>query len=41
MLKGMNESDPKYCPDCNSSIKRVFVVGGIQFKGKGFYSTER
>jgi putative FmdB family regulatory protein len=39
IFKGMNESDPEFCPDCGNSIKRVFAVGGIQFKGKGFYST--
>jgi putative FmdB family regulatory protein len=37
--KGMSDSDPKECPDCGKTIKRVFNVGGIQFKGKGFYST--
>jgi putative FmdB family regulatory protein len=39
ILKGMNDSDPNNCPDCGGDIKRVFSVGGIQFKGKGFYST--
>lgn len=39
LVKGMNDPDPKKCPDCNGEIKRVFGVGGIQFKGKGFYST--
>jgi putative FmdB family regulatory protein len=39
VVKGMNDPDPKKCPDCGLSIKRVFSVGGVQFKGKGFYST--
>jgi len=39
LVKGMSDPDPKTCPDCGSNIKRVFGVGGIQFKGKGFYST--
>ena len=39
LVKGMNDPDPESCPDCGSAIKRVFGVGGIQFKGKGFYST--
>jgi putative FmdB family regulatory protein len=39
LVKGMNDPDPDLCPDCGSNIKRVFSVGGIAFKGKGFYST--
>jgi putative FmdB family regulatory protein len=39
LVKGMNDPDPETCPDCEGTIKRVFGVGGIQFKGKGFYST--
>jgi putative FmdB family regulatory protein len=39
LVKRMNDPDPESCPDCGGSIKRIFNVGGIQFKGKGFYST--
>ena len=39
LVKSMNDPDPKDCPDCGSNIRRVFSVGGIAFKGKGFYST--
>jgi putative FmdB family regulatory protein len=39
LVKAMNDPDPEYCPDCGNNIKRVFSVGGIAFKGKGFYST--
>jgi len=39
LVKSMSDPDPETCPDCGSTIKRVFGVGGIQFKGKGFYST--
>jgi putative FmdB family regulatory protein len=39
LVKDMNDPDPKNCPDCGSNIKRIFSVGGIAFKGKGFYST--
>lgn len=29
------------CNRCNSNnIKRVYSIGGIIFKGKGFYSTD-
>jgi len=39
IFKFMNDHDPQVCPDCGSPIKRVYSVGGVQFKGKGFYST--
>lgn len=39
IVKNMSDPDPESCPDCGGNIKRVFNVGGIQFKGKGFYST--
>ena len=39
LVKDMNDPDLENCPDCGSNIKRIFSVGGIAFKGKGFYST--
>lgn len=39
IFKFMNDHDPQVCPDCGSPITRIYSVGGIQFKGKGFYST--
>jgi putative FmdB family regulatory protein len=39
IVKAMSDPDPDKCPDCGSDVKRVFSVGGIQFRGKGFYST--
>ena len=37
--KGMNDPDPQSCPDCGGEIKRVYTPAGVQFRGKGFYST--
>ena len=39
IARGMDDNDPQACPDCGAPIKRVYSVGGIQFKGKGFYRT--
>ena len=39
LVKDMTDPDPENFPDFNSNIKRIFSVGGIAFKGKGFYST--
>jgi len=27
------------CPTCNQASTRIYSVGGIQFKGSGFYKT--
>ena len=27
------------CPECDRPLKRVWNPSGIQFKGRGFYST--
>tara|TARA_B110001454_G_scaffold194571_1_gene196239 strand:- start:823 stop:999 length:177 start_codon:yes stop_codon:yes gene_type:complete len=32
--------DPMHCP-CGQQAKRVYGLGGIVFKGKGFYSTDK
>lgn len=29
------------CPKCQTLLKRIYNVPGIQFKGSGFYSTSR
>jgi putative FmdB family regulatory protein len=39
LVKGISDPDLTSCPDCGGNLKRVYSVGGIQFKGKGFYST--
>ena len=28
------------CPACGGALERVFHVGGIHFKGSGFYTTD-
>ncbi|HVA37036.1 MAG TPA: FmdB family zinc ribbon protein [Candidatus Dormibacteraeota bacterium] len=36
---GFNEAAGA-CPSCGGPLERVFNVGGIHFKGSGFYSTD-
>ena len=31
---------PYRCPQCLNKTRRVFEVPNIQFRGKGFYSTD-
>ncbi len=33
-------SEPPACPECGSSLYRVYFVPAVIFKGDGFYSTE-
>lgn len=39
LFKNMTDPDLTVCPDCKGSLKRVYGIAGIAFKGKGFYST--
>lgn len=41
IFRGINEEDPGYqCKDCSEPLSRKFAVGGVQFNGGGFYSTD-
>ena len=35
-----SEDPVRECPDCGSSVRRVFHPAGIIFKGSGFYVTD-
>lgn len=37
--RGMSDPELDKCPDCGGKITRVYTPTGIQFRGKGFYST--
>ena len=40
--RGINDKDPGYsCEKCNSVLVRKFALGGVQFNGGGFYSTDK
>lgn len=40
--RSMNDTDPGYlCDSCSKPLVRVYSNFGIQFKGTGFYSTDR
>lgn len=40
--RGINEQDPGYvCESCGDQLSRKFGVGGVQFNGGGFYSTDK
>ncbi|MBV7412768.1 FmdB family zinc ribbon protein [Dermabacteraceae bacterium P13115] len=36
-------SDPALtvCPECQGTLRKVFNSVGVQFKGSGFYSTDK
>ena len=38
--KIMENPQPK-CPNCGGETRKVFSAPEIQFKGKGFYSTDK
>ena len=35
------EHEPPACPTCGAKMRRVFIAPLIQFKGKGFYKTDK
>lgn len=40
--RGMTEDDPGYaCETCNIPLNRVYSSIGVNFKGSGFYSTDK
>ena len=38
--RNVTDRDPKQCPKCQGSVKKVFLPVGIIFKGSGFHSTD-
>ncbi len=38
--QSMLDEPLKKCPKCQQPIRRLFSVGGIMFKGSGFYVTD-
>ena len=39
--RGMSEPENNTCPDCAASSPRDYTIGRINFKGDGFYSTDK
>jgi len=37
----MNESSLSTCPMCDGLVLKIFSSVGVQFKGSGFYSTDK
>lgn len=37
----MDEAPEVFCGDCGAKMKKVFSVPWTQFKGSGFYSTDK
>jgi putative FmdB family regulatory protein len=41
VVRGFNNSEePVECEQCGDTMKRVYGVPAIQFKGSGFYKTD-
>jgi putative FmdB family regulatory protein len=39
--RGITEQDPGYwCDKCGNRLNRVYSKVGVQFNGKGFYTTD-
>ena len=32
---------PQYCPTCLIEMRKLFGLGGVAFKGTGFYRTDK
>jgi putative FmdB family regulatory protein len=32
---------PKHCPKCKIAMRKLLGLGGVSFKGNGFYSTDK
>jgi len=40
-FQNINADPIKTCPKCRKSVRRLFGLAGIIFKGSGFYTTEK
>ena len=40
IFQNMSDEPLTVCPNCSSSMRRVFDASSIIFKGSGFYSTD-
>lgn len=40
-MNSVNTLPPPACEKCGEEMCRVFLVGGVAFKGDGFYSSRR
>jgi putative FmdB family regulatory protein len=37
----MSELRTPKCQDCNTWMHRIFTIQGVNFKGSGFYTTDK
>jgi len=40
MQQSFEEAALTVCPECGGALRKEFGVGGIAFKGSGFYKTD-
>jgi putative FmdB family regulatory protein len=40
IFQSMSDDPITECPQCSSSVRRLFSANSIIFKGSGFYSTD-
>ncbi|HEY4026873.1 MAG TPA: FmdB family zinc ribbon protein [Candidatus Dormibacteraeota bacterium] len=38
--QSMSDEPLRVCPECSGSLRKLLYPVGVQFKGKGFYSTD-